>query len=320
MTMEIINNSKLVSIIIPVYNNSDSIEELAIRIDQTLNTISQKYEIIFINDGSIDQSFNIIKTICKSNKFAKGINLSRNFGQHPAISAGFQHAKGDYIVLMDADLQDLPEDLPKLIEKIKITNSDIVYTTKNLRIRGAFVRPLSSVYHYIFGKLVNVNVPRNIGTYRIFSKKFLINILKYKEYNVLYGPLMFYMGFNSATIDLEYTERPHGKSSYNFSKRIKLAADSIISYTDLPYKVGIIFGISILLLTVFYGTLVVLQYIFYGSSLPKGSTLILLVLCFTLGAIMLMLGIIGTYIFRVYQEVLYRPKYLINEVVNIENE
>lgn len=304
------------SVVIPVYNNENSLVELARRLSSTLDGISSEYEIIFINDGSRDKSNLILRDIAQKQTKIKVITLSRNFGQHPAICAGFEHARGGIIVLMDADLQDTPEDIPSLIGRLKDSSADIVYTIKKSSDKLISSRLSSTIYHYIFSKIVKMNVPLNIGTFRAFNRKFLEALLQFKEVNVLYGPLMFYMGYQSCFLELPYVGRAHGKSSYTFSKRLQLAVNSLISYTDIPHKISVLFGSFLLVGSFFYSLAVVIQYLVFGSSLPGGSTLILLVLCLTLGSLMMFLGIIGGYIFRVYQEVLNRPRYLVQEKIN----
>lgn len=308
-----------VSVVIPVYNNSDSIEELADRLSNTLVDCTTQHEIVFVNDGSTDDSMEILRKVAKRLPAVKVICLSKNYGQHPAICAGFEHARGAAIVLMDADLQDSPEDITSLIDKLRDTEADIVYTVKNFDIKKPTSRITSTIYHRVFSRIVSTKVPENIGTFRIFNRSFLHAVLQFKESNILYGPLMFYMGFKSCFHELPYRLRPHGKSSYTFSKRLQLAVNSLISYTDIPHKASIAFGAVLLLLTATYTVTIVAQYLLFGSSLPGGSTLILLVLCLTLGSVMTSLGIIGSYVFRVYQQVLQRPRYLIQEKINLRD-
>lgn len=305
-----------ISVVIPVYNNEQSLSELASRLVTTFSILDKSYEIIFIDDGSRDNSINVLNLIATNNNNIKVIQLSKNYGQHPAICAGFEHARGNYVVLMDADLQDLPEHVVDLYKKITGEALDIVYTIKISEQKNN-VRFTSLLYHYVFSKMVNAKVPKNVGTLRIFNRHFLMGILQFKEVNVLYGPLMFYMGFKSDYLELSYKERQHGRSSYTFIKRLKLATNSLLSYTDIPHKVAIFLGTFIFIASTLYCLLVLLQYALVGSSLPNGSTLILLVLFFTLGSVMIMLGIIGSYIFRVYQEVLHRPRYLIRDKINL---
>jgi glycosyltransferase involved in cell wall biosynthesis len=306
-----------ISIVIPVFNNEATLQELTKRITATLPTCENTYEILFINDGSRDKSLSILKELAYSMPEVKVINLSRNFGQHPAICAGFEHSRGEITILMDADLQDRPEYIVDLVRKLLDEGADVAYTIKKSDEKKLTSRVTSSLYHYIFSRIVNTEVPLNIGTFRAFNRKFLQALLQFKEVNVLYGPLMFFMGFKSSFLELPYHERPHGKSSYTFRKRLQLAVNSLISYTDIPHRLSMMFGMVLFLVSLLYGLIFTLEYFLFGASLPGGMTLILLVLCLTLGSLMMSLGVIGSYVFRVYQETLSRPRYLVQETFNI---
>lgn len=305
------------SVVIPVYNNAATLRNLAARLIKTLETYFSKFEIILINDGSRDDSLFILKELAAETDTIKVIDLSKNFGQHPAICAGFEHASGEVIILMDADLQDSPEKIIELVEKLHSDAADIVYTVKKSNIQKFTSRLTSAFYFYVFSNIVKAKVPLNIGTFRAFNRKFLEALLQFKEVNVLYGPLMFYMGFKSAFLDLPFNERPNGKSSYTFRKRLQLAVNSLMSYTDIPHRLSMGVGVLLLLASLLYGLAVILQYVLFGASLPSGITLLLLVLCLGVGSLMVTLGIIGSYLFRVYQEVLHRPRYLVREKINL---
>lgn len=305
-----------ISVVIPVYNNAAALRELTTRLLVSLGQIAQSYEIVYVNDGSRDDSLAILKELASQKSVVKIVNLSRNFGQHPAICAGFEHASGETTILMDADLQDRPEDIVNLVQKLRTEDADIVYTIKQSSDKKLTSRLTSTLYHYVFSRIVKTNVPLNIGTFRAFNRKFRDALLQFREVNVLYGPLMFYMGFKSCFLELPYQERPHGKSAYTFRKRLQMAVNSLISYTDVPHRLSMMFGLMFLFGSLFYGLIVALQYLLLGASLPGGSTLILLVLCLTLGSVMMTLGIIGSYVFRVYQEVLHRPRFLVQERIN----
>lgn len=304
----------MISVVIPVYNNASSVEELSRRIDAALRPGA--YESIFVDDGSSDDSFDRLKRLAGANPSAKVISLARNFGQHPAISAGFEHARGDVVVLMDADLQDRPEDIPLLIGKLR-GDIDIVYTRKARAEEDLGVRLSSALYHYVFSRITRSPRLAEIGTFRAFSRRFLSAVLLYRERNVLYGPLMVYMGFKSAIVEVVRERRPAGSSGYTFGKRLALAVNSLISYTDIPHRLSIYIGLALFAGSALYGAAVLVQYLIFGRSLPEGFTLVLLMLTLMLGSLMISLGIIGSYVFRVYQEVLQRPRYLVAEKINL---
>jgi polyisoprenyl-phosphate glycosyltransferase len=304
----------VISVVIPVYNNAATVEELARRIEAALQP--GPYEAIFVDDGSSDDSLARLKRIAGANRSAKVISFARNFGQHPAISAGFEHAKGDVVILMDADLQDRPEDIPRVVEKLR-GDVDIVYTCKVRAAEDVAVRISSALYHYVFSRITRSRRFAEIGTFRAFSRKVLAALLLHRERNILYGPLMVYMGYKSAIIEVVRDRRPSGASGYTFGKRLALALNSLISYTDIPHRLSLYTGLTFFAGSVVYGAVVLVQYLALGRSLPEGFTLILLMLTLMLGSLMISLGIIGTYVFRVYQEVLQRPRYLIAEKVNL---
>jgi len=303
----------MISVVVPVYNNGGSLDELARRVAAALHP--QPYELIFVDDGSSDDSLAKLKRIAAASPEVKVIALARNFGQHPAISAGFEHAQGDAVVLMDADLQDRPEDIPPLLAKLR-DGVDIVYTRKARSAESLSVRLTSSLYHYVFSRVTRSRRFAEIGILRAFTRKFLSAVLLYGERNILYGPLMVYMGFKSDFVDVVRDARHAGESGYSFGKRLALAVNSLISYTDIPHTVSIYTGLILFVGSGVYGVLVIGQYLIFGRALPAGFTLILLMLTLMLGSLMISLGIIGSYVFRVYQEVLRRPRYLVAEKVN----
>jgi dolichol-phosphate mannosyltransferase len=243
------------------------------------------------------------------------ISFPRNFGQHPAIAAGLDHVRGDIVVLMDADLEDRPEHIPSLIRALEDSRCDVVYTTK-----GNGARPsrdlTSNFYHFIFSRMVGVSLPRQLGTFRIFTRKVADALRQFPERHVLYGPLMFYAGFKHTIVPVDRGDRP-GRSSYSFGKRLRLAANSLLTYSDLPPIAFASVGAVMIALPLIYGLLVLAQYMLDGRTLPQGMTLVVLLLCGFSGSLMLAMGVLGLYIFRIFQEVLARPRYLIDETINI---
>lgn len=308
-------SSPSVSVVVPVYRNAESLPELSRRIVAALDPEFPRFELILIDDGSPDDSWSLIQRLAQAEPRVKGVRLSRNFGQHPAIAAGFDRSTGDLIVLMDADLEDRPESLPGLIARMQ-PNIDIVYTIKTGAHSGS--RLTSALFHRAFTRIVGgTEVPRNIGTLRVFNRKVLEAIQAHTEYDVLFGPLMFFIGFSSIFVEVERDLRRHGRTSYTFGKRLRLALRSLISYTDLPNRIFLTFGALIVGAASLYAVAVALQALFFGAKLPPGLTLIVLLNVLFIGITMISLGIIGSYIFRVYQEVLRRPRYLVTEEVNV---
>ena len=302
------------SILVPVYNNEATIPELLDRLRKALDGLD--YEAVVVNDGSHDKSLALLKAQAVADPRLKVISFSRNFGQHPAIAAALEHAQGDVLVLMDADLEDRPENIPMLVRTLQERQCDIVYTTK---IEGTVTpRGLSSdAYHQVFSRTIGVTVPRRLGTFRAFTRKVGDALRAFPERDVVYGPLMFYVGFNFAIVPVDRGTRPGG-SSYTLAKRLGLAVNSLITYSDLAPKVFASAGAVMIAAPLLYGGIVLLQYLLAGRTLPQGLTIIVLLLSFLGGTIMLALGVLGVYVFRIFQEVLARPRYVIDETMNLE--
>jgi len=302
------------SILVPVYNNEATIPELLDRLRKALDGLD--YEAVVVNDGSRDKSLALLKAQAVADPRLKVISFSRNFGQHPAIAAALEHAQGDVLVLMDADLEDRPENIPMLVRTLQERQCDIVYTTK---IDGTVTpRGLSSdAYHQVFSRTIGVTVPRRLGTFRAFTRKVGDALRAFPERDVVYGPLMFYVGFNFAIVPVDRGTRPGG-SSYTLAKRLGLAVNSLITYSDLAPKVFASAGAVMIAAPLLYGGIVLLQYLLAGRTLPQGLTIIVLLLSFLGGTIMLALGVLGVYVFRIFQEVLARPRYVIDETMNLE--
>lgn len=305
------------SVILPIYNTGDCLEELHQRLCKTLESCVQNFELIMVDDGSPDNAHEKLVDIAHRDARVKALFLSRNFGQHPAISAGLEHANGDVIVLMDADLQDRPEDIPFLLAQLE-PDVDIVYTVKSNPEESFFQLLTSRFYHYVFSRITCTKVPNKIGTLRVFRNVVQNALLRYPERNVLYGPLMFFVGFRSTTVTVHRPPRPRGRSGYTFTKRLVLALNSLLSYTDIPHRLLMGSGFGILCLTALYILALLARYFLDDTPIPPGLTLLALLITGSLGVTMFALGIIGTYIFRVYQEVLARPRYLLLRAINLE--
>ena len=310
------NRPSSVSVVIPVYRNEASLEELVERLVQTLTGMGRRFEIVLIDDGSPDRSWEIISRLGAEHSEVVGLKLSRNFGQHPAIAAGLERAQGDVTVLMDGDLQDEPEQLPVLLSKLD-EGSDVVYTV-NVDVTGSgSSRLTSALFHFSFSRLAHIDVPHSIGTYRVFTRKFREAVLSYPERRPLYGPLMLYMGFTAAFVPVH--RRPSTRASgYTLLKRLGLAVDTLASYTNVPHRILLLLGSALTGLSAVYLAVLVVDYVVRGPELASGLTLVTGIVVLLMGAVLLSIGIVGSYVFRVFEEVLGRPRYLLAEVVDAD--
>lgn len=311
--------ASLLSILVPVYNNAAFLQELHTRTAAALTAAGIDFELILVNDGSRDRSWDIIREIAATDVRVKALCLSRNFGQHAAISAALEHASGDRYVLMDADLQDRPELIPQLLEQLAQSKHDIVYTLKEGGEESIFRRLTSHAFHSFVGSSTGSHTAANIGTFRAFNRNVAGALLDYRERAVVYGPLMHTMGYRTAFVPVPRDPRVGSSSSYTFTKRLALAFQSIVSYSTLPQKLLLWTGASVCLLSVFYLLAIIVQYLLGDDGLPQGLTLLVVLILFLIGMLMVGLGVLAAYMFLIYREILDRPRYHVQHAINLES-
>ena len=304
-----------ISIVSPVYKGEKMVAELVRRNVESVSTITDDYEIILVNDASPDNSWDEIVKQCTANPKVKGINLSRNFGQHYAITAGLHYAKGDWVVVMDCDLQDRPEEIPNLYKKAQ-EGWNVVYARRMNKKFGYLKKLSSTVFHSLYNWISGMKTDDSIGNFGIYSHKVIDEYNKMGETSRSFGTLVYYLGFPFATIDVEHSERMDGKSSYTLRKLLKLAFDVMISNTNKPLKitVGLGFvmaGVSFLL--ALYN--VVAKWL--GLIMVEGYTTTVFSIWFVGGVLLTMMGIIGLYIGKVFDQVKGRPLYVVAEKINL---
>ena len=308
----------LISVVIPVYKAEDCLKELYKRLVRSLETISQDFEIVLVEDCGGDRSWEIILELAKKDPRVKGIQFSRNFGQHYGITAGLDHCDGDWVVVMDCDLQDAPEEIPQLYAKA-LEGYDVVLARRGKRKDPWLKRLTSWLFYQTFNYLADLNYDAQVGNFRIISRKVVNSFRLMRENLRFFGGLVDWMGFPTASIDIQHAERLAGKSTYTFRKLWNLATDTIIAYSDKPLRISIKVGFFISLLSFIYGTYLVIRALIYGSPVTGWSSLIVS-LYFLGGIIISILGILGIYLGKVFDETKKRPLYLIrNATKNIGN-
>jgi dolichol-phosphate mannosyltransferase len=301
------------SIVIPVYKCSRSIEELGQRLVNLLNKLEKSYEIIFIDDNSPENDWEIISTLSKKHKEIRGIQLSRNFGQHMAITAGLENVTGEWIVVMDGDLQDQPEEILNLYDKSQ-EGYDIVSARRAIRQDKWSKKATSKFFYLLFGYLTDTKYDSTVANFGIYHKSVIHSILLMKDKVRVFPILLQWVGFKRTSIDVEHQLRSNGKSAYTYLKLFQLASNIIISFSNKPLnimtKVGGVISITSLLIGVYY----LLQY-FLGVTLVSGYTSLIISIWFLSGIILSSLGIIGIYIGRIFDSSKDRPHYLIRSTV-----
>lgn len=303
------------SVVIPVYGAPELVEMLCSRLHKCLERITHNYEIILVFDCSPDDSWEKICKECKRDERVKGIRLSRNFGQHYAITAGLEYAGGKWVIVMDCDLQDQPEEIAKLYAKAK-EGYDIVQAQRKDR-KDNFVKRLSSVvFHKVFGYLTDTKCDPSIANYGIYSRKAVDGYLAIKDQIRCFPIMISWIGYRSTVIPVEHSERKSGKSSYNFRKLYRFALDTCLSFSDKPLRLTIKIGLTMTLVSFAYATYTLIMSIM-GIITVSGYASMMISIWFLGGLIIFVLGILGLYIGKIFDGVKNRPIYFIQELVNI---
>jgi len=300
-----------ISIVTPVYGCCKSLEELYKRLSKSLSEITENFEIIMINDASPDDSWSVIQKLAKKDKRVKGINFSRNFGQHYAITAGIDYAEGDWVVVMDCDLQDQPEEIVKLYNKAQ-EGYDVVFGRRSVREDSFFKKLGSKVFYKIYDYFTESKVDNTIANFSIISSNVVQELRKLKEQNRAYHLFVNWVGFKRIDIDIEHSKREEGKSSYTLQKLVNLAIDSIVSQSNKPLKLSIKFGFILSFLSIFYSTWLVLRYFIYSVPV-EGWTSVMVSIYFIAGLLFANMGFLGLYIGKIFDETKDRPLYIVQE-------
>ncbi|WP_054694942.1 glycosyltransferase family 2 protein [Syntrophomonas palmitatica] len=304
-----------ISVVIPVYNCAKSLNELYIRLEDTLSNISPDFEIIFVNDCSPQHDWQVITELASKDDRVKGINLSRNFGQHNAITAGLDNTSGEWVVVMDGDLQDQPEEIIKLYNKAQ-EGYDIVFGRRYDRQDIYFKKLMSRTFNKVFEYLADTTTDHTIANFSICNAKVIDSFRMMREKNRSYQHFIKWTGYNLVYIDIEHASRPEGKSSYTFRKRLELATQIIVAHSNKPLRLSIGFGFLMTVLSVVYAVYLVLRYLLLAKP-PAGWTSVMVSLYFLCGLLFANFGIVGLYIGKIFDETKNRPLYLIDDRINI---
>ena len=302
-----------ISAVIPVYGCSKSLEQLYTRLKKTLTTITDDFEIIMINDASPDDAWQRICALAKKDHRVKGINFSRNFGQHYAITAGLERASGEWIVVMDCDLQDQPEEIVKLYNKAQ-EGYDIVYAQRVDRQDGFLKKFASKMFYTLLSYLTSTQQDASIANFGIYSKKSIDAVLSMRD-KLKYFPVMIrWVGFHSIAIPIEHASREEGKSAYSVSKLISLSVDIMLSFSDKPLKLAVKLGFIISALSFVFSLFILVKALITGYIVPGWASTIMS-LWFLSGLIIMVLGIVGIYVGKTFNQVKDRPSYIIQETI-----
>ncbi|MBQ9752782.1 MAG: glycosyltransferase family 2 protein [Paludibacteraceae bacterium] len=310
------NNNIQISIVSPVYRAEKMVHMLVERIVKSVTTITEDFEIILVNDASPDASWSVIEYECAQDKRVKGINLSRNFGQHYAITAGLHYAKGEWVVVMDCDLQDRPEEIPALYQKA-LEGYDIVYARRVDR-QDKGLKKLSSVlFHKTFDWLSGSKTDKTIANFGIYKQCVIAEYNRMPELARSFGTLIRYLGFTKTTIDVQHAERAEGKSSYNLYKLLKLSFDVIISNSNKPLRMAVGLGFAMSALSFLLALYNVIARLVGFISFP-GYTTTVFSIWFVGGLMLFVMGILGLYIGKIFDQVKGRQLFIVKDKVNFD--
>ena len=301
------------SIVIPVYNSETSLEELSGRIDNVFKTLQETYELILVNDCSRDKSWDVITKIKESNCNLRAFNLAFNVGQFGAIFCGLEHANGEYIITMDDDLQNPPEEIPNLIEKIRGNGSiECVYGIPQMKNHNAFRNLGSRAIKVLNDKIWSKNKSIKTSSFRLFTKDLKDRLIMFQTKSPAVTGFIFKLTDKIENVEVKHDKRKHGKSNYTFIKLVAATFDSIVNYSTLPLqyvaRIGVITSFLSFLIAIFF----TVQYI-RGIITQPGFFSIIVTISFFSGLILLSIGVLGEYIMRIIKEVNHTPKYIIKD-------
>ncbi len=307
-----------ISIILPVFNEEANIKSLHSRVVKALKPLKKSFEIIFINDGSHDKSLQHIKRLQAKNKYIRIINFSRNYGHQAAVTAGLDYCSGDYVAVLDADLQDPPEILPDFFGKLD-EGYDVVYAVRKNRKEHPIKKTAYALFYRILQAVSNIDIPLDSGDFCVMKKRVVQTMRAMPERNRFVRGIRSWVGFNQTGLEYERSVRHAGDSKYSFRKLVQLAVDGILSFSYIPLRIMTFGGLFAFLGSIIGVFIALYLRLFTNTFVPGFATTVILLLS-GVGIIVLGLGIIGEYIAHIYDEVKQRPPYIIESTYGFKNK
>jgi glycosyltransferase involved in cell wall biosynthesis len=300
-----------VSVVIPVRDEEKNITELTDRLFSVFKSMEISFEVIFVTDINRDNTENCLRHFSEKYPNVKSIKLSNSFGQHVAVLAGLDHCAGKYVVIMDGDLQDFPEDIPLLYNKIR-EGFDVVFTVKDRKNDSILRNFFSQMFNLIMNNFSDTKISGNTSMFRMISRKILVEVIKFREYEPSLTYIFSYINMPTTSVPVRSGTRQHGKTKYNFFKLIDFALSSILSFSRKPIKMISNLGFIVSIFSFLYFVIVLLQYFFFKIEILGWATIITIV-TFIGGIQLLSIGVIGEYIGRIYMQTKNRPLYIIEK-------
>lgn len=306
------------SIVVPAYNEELVLKETYRRLTEVMSSTKEKYEIIFVNDGSRDRTLEIAEEMVKQDSHIKMINFSRNFGHQIAVTAGMENSSGQAVVLIDADLQDPPEIILEMIKKWK-EGYDVVYGKRIKRKGETFFKKITAKLFYRFlDRMTSIDMPVDTGDFRLIDRKVCDAMNSLSEKNRYIRGLVSWVGFKQIGVEYIREERFAGETKYPLKKMFKLAGDAIISFSNKPLKIAGLMGFLLSICSFIFIIIIILQRLFTNSTVTGWASTLAVILFFN-GVTLILHGITGEYIGRIYEETKNRPLYLIEKKIGFED-
>ncbi len=302
-----------ISVVVPVYGCKKALRELCERLDKTLSSLVKDYEIILVNDACPQNSWEEIETLCGENDKIVGVELSRNFGQIYAITAGLDQSCGDWVVVMDCDLQDRPEEIANLYQKAQ-EGYDVVFARRAVRKDGFLKVLVSKMFYSVYSFASGSKYDPAICNFSIASRKVIDSYCRMRESHRAYVAYLKWLGFRQTAIDVEHCDRFEGKSSYNFKRRFKMALEILTSQSDKALRFTVALGFAITVLSLLGIVALIVHYMLHNTLSGWTSTIVFL--CFFGGLIEMSVGLVGIYVGNIFMQTKGRPLYVVRTVLN----
>lgn len=311
--------NKLLSIVVPVYNEQEVIDETYRRLSEVFKDYFMDVEYIFINDGSKDDTYFKLKEIASGNKEVRVINFARNFGHQIAITAGMDYAKGDAVVIIDADLQDPPEVILQMVDKWE-EGYEVVYGKRLQRAGETFFKKFTAKTFYRFlDSMTDVKLPVDVGDFRLIDRKVCDAMKCLPERSRYVRGLVSWVGFKQTSVEYQREKRFAGETKYPLKKMLKLAGDGIFSFSYKPLKLATFVGMLVSVFSFIYLVVVLIQK-FIKNDVVSGWASSIAVTLFLNGVMLIVIGIMGEYVGRIYEEVKARPLYIVGELMGFDGD
>ncbi len=311
--------TQMVSFVVPSFNEELNINEVYDALTKIIAQTPYKYELIYVDNGSIDKSFEIYKELVAKDEHVKIIRFSRNFGYQMALKGGMDYATGDCVVCIDGDLQDPPELILEFLRKWEL-GFDVVYGIRSKR-KGSIIKAFTyKLYYKIANKLSDISLPQDASEFALIDRKVVTILKSLPEMNVYLRGLRFWCGFKQIGVEYTRNDRARGESKFNFAKNFELAIDGITGFSNRPLKMLLYMGLVCIIISLLLMIYTIVIRLFYLNISSPGWASILIAVVFFGGVQLFSLGIIGQYIGRIFTEVKQRPKYIISEIIKREKE